>query len=109
MQIIITALLLGASFVLTWLYYSRRPKIALPANVGLAPSVSLLKLVYDMYIKGYALPDLAEKYQKELKSPIFTFHVPFYGDIGFVSTKETMKKYYSYSGFFGFVQVSTTT
>jgi cytochrome P450 len=104
MQLIVTALLLSATFVVTWLYYSRRSKISLPADVRLAPSVSPFKLAYDIYVKGYAIPDLAEKYKEELKSPIFTFHVPFYGDIGFVSSKETIKKYYSGSGFFGFVQ-----
>jgi cytochrome P450 len=104
MQLIVTALLLGATFIVTWLYYSRRPKIALPADVRLVPSVSPFKLAYDIYIKGYAIPELAEKYQEELKAPAFTFHVPFFGDIGFVSNKETVKKYYSVNGFFGSVQ-----
>jgi cytochrome P450 len=104
MQLIVTALLLGATFIVTYLYYARRPKIALPPGIRLAPSVSPLKLAYDIYVKGCPIPELAEKYQEELKSPIFTFHVPFFGDIGFVSNKDTVKKFYSYSGFFGAVQ-----
>ena len=105
MQLITPALLLAATFIVTWLYYSRRPMIALPADVKLAPSVSLLKLAYDIYIKGYSLHELGTKYQEEFNAPVFTFHVPFYGDIGLVSNKETVKKFFGVNGFFGAIQV----
>ncbi len=93
MQLIVTALLLATTFIIAYLYYARRPKIALPPGVTLPPSVSPLKLAYDIYIRGYSINELAVQYQKELNTPIFRFHVPFYGDIALVSGKETLKKF----------------